>query len=515
MKRPNYDRLSEIVCFAPLGWTPLHVAAHYSQRLFIRTLVETYHAKNDIMDYSGKFPVDLLATEELKEELTEIVQLLSQGRIARIRKNISEFVNPTPSKFIQRSQSILSMLNRSVSHLNLSKSEQTPAKPTITELHHRTSTTRSRDSSMSDEIQSDIDQAKSFSTSEQPCSSLKVAFVDDFENTMTPVNSLENSPEKLPTLEEVSDFSSGTSQASTMRQRSDSGEVISPTKKFKLPNPREFRSHEDINRLPSLKPGPVHYFLVADLRKKACRKLRKESSSSSLSLDKSNMESDLETMWNSRKTSVTNGKKIQGTDDSKVSESEIYTQLLLSTLGRDSEYATNMFRRLQRRDFAYATPEALLEELKSGIETDEERAKKKGHSLKRGSVFKVPHLPHPPKNSTSGGSAMASAASGLMKMGETVKKSFQKQKNDSRKYDSLKIMKKNSVSTLSIRRGKKNVPGSMERHSIAGIEYLTSRMTIGGPIRGGMTLNTPVETLDSRGVSIFRHASNLSDFISR
>lgn len=216
-------------------------------------------------------------------------------------------------------------------------------------------------------------------------------------------------------------------------------------------------------------------------------------------------------MWNSRKTFVTNGKKIQSTDDSKASESEAYTQLLLSTLGRDSEYATNMFRRLQRRDFAYITPEALLEELKSGSETDEERAKKKGHSLKRGSVFKVPHLP---KNPTSGSSAMSSAASGLMKMGETVKKSFQKQKNDSRRYDSLKNMKKNSTSTLSIRRGKKNVPGWMERHSIAGIECLTSRMTIGGPIRGDMTSNTPVETLDSRGVSIFRHPSNLSDFIS-
>ncbi|VDN98330.1 unnamed protein product [Rodentolepis nana] len=58
------------------GWTPLHVAVVYSQRLFIRTLVETYHAKNDIMDYSGKFPVDLLATEELKEELTGALFIL-------------------------------------------------------------------------------------------------------------------------------------------------------------------------------------------------------------------------------------------------------------------------------------------------------------------------------------------------------------------------------------------------------------------------------------------------------
>ncbi|VUZ53964.1 unnamed protein product, partial [Hymenolepis diminuta] len=228
-----------------------------------------------------------------------------------------------------------------------------------------------------------------------------------------------------------------------------------------------------------------------------------ESFTSSKTRTRSLMKSSskwVETMWNPRKTFVTNGKKIQSTDDSKASESEAYTQLLLSTLGRDSEYATNMFRRLQRRDFSYITPEALLEEVKSGSETDEERGKKKGHSLKRGSVFKVPHLPHPSKNSASGGSTMASAASGLMKMGETMKRSFQKQKNDSRKYDSLKVMKKNSTSTLSIRRGKKNVPGSMERHSIGGIEYLTSRMTIGGPIRGGMTLNTPVETLDSQSV---------------
>ncbi|VDO01255.1 unnamed protein product, partial [Rodentolepis nana] len=212
----------------------------------------------------------------------------------------------------------------------------------------------------------------------------------------------------------------------------------------------------------------------------------------------------LETMWNSRKTSLVNGKRTQGADDSKTSESEAYTQLLLSTLGRDREYATNMFRRLQRRDFAYTTPEALLEELNGVSETEEEKTKKKSHSLKRGSVFKVPHLPHPSKNLITGGSAVVNAASGLIKMGETMMKSFQKQKDDS-----VKIVKKNSAATLSIRRGKKNLSGLMERHSIAGIENLGSRMTIGSSIS-----NTPVETLNSRGGWISRQPSYLSDCVS-
>lgn len=215
----------------------------------------------------------------------------------------------------------------------------------------------------------------------------------------------------------------------------------------------------------------------------------------------------VESMWNSQKPFHSNGKKHQNgaSQDSKAAEAEAYNRLLLSTLGRNHDYAINMFRRFQHRNFSYITPEAMLDELNGGCNgNSNQKTKKKTLSLKRGSVFKVPHLPHPPKN-IPGGSAMAN---GLQKMGEAVKKGFHKQKEESRK-----MMKKNSTSTLSIRRGNKSVPGSLERHSIAGLEHLTSRMTLGGPIRGGTTSTTPNGTLDLRVGGISRHPSNVSDFI--
>ncbi|VDM03664.1 unnamed protein product [Schistocephalus solidus] len=41
----------------------MHIAVTFSQRLFIRYLVEVYRARNDVMDYSGHFPLHLLSPE--------------------------------------------------------------------------------------------------------------------------------------------------------------------------------------------------------------------------------------------------------------------------------------------------------------------------------------------------------------------------------------------------------------------------------------------------------------------
>nr|VZI47297.1 unnamed protein product [Spirometra erinaceieuropaei] len=65
------------------GSTPLHIAVAFSQRLFIRCLLEVHHARNDVMDYSGRFPLHLLSPELAPEFQT----LLSSGRLARIRDN--------------------------------------------------------------------------------------------------------------------------------------------------------------------------------------------------------------------------------------------------------------------------------------------------------------------------------------------------------------------------------------------------------------------------------------------
>nr|VZI52923.1 unnamed protein product [Spirometra erinaceieuropaei] len=69
----------------PEGSTPLHIAVAFSQRLFIRCLLEVHHARNDVMDYSGRFPLHLLSPELAPEFQT----LLSSGRLARIRDNLS------------------------------------------------------------------------------------------------------------------------------------------------------------------------------------------------------------------------------------------------------------------------------------------------------------------------------------------------------------------------------------------------------------------------------------------
>ncbi|KAM7533229.1 hypothetical protein Aperf_G00000125043 [Anoplocephala perfoliata] len=175
-----------------------------------------------------------------------------------------------------------------------------------------------------------------------------------------------------------------------------------------------------------------------------------------------------------------------------------YNQLLLSTLGRDHDYAVNIYQRLHRRHFAHVTPESLLEETRGG-DAEEEKAKKKGYSLKRGSVFKVPLLSHSSKNIGSGGASMANAAtSGLMKMGGVVKKGFHKEKKERFKHGSMNTTK-SAASTLNIRRGhkKKSATNAGERHSVAEIEQLASRMsaaaTLGGPIRRG----TPSESSHS------------------
>ncbi|BHF81777.1 hypothetical protein SprV_0802491100 [Sparganum proliferum] len=67
------------------GSTPLHIAVAFSQRLFIRCLLEVYRARNDVMDYSGRFPLHLLSPELAPE----FQALLSSGRLARIRDSLS------------------------------------------------------------------------------------------------------------------------------------------------------------------------------------------------------------------------------------------------------------------------------------------------------------------------------------------------------------------------------------------------------------------------------------------
>ncbi|KAM7542728.1 hypothetical protein Aperf_G00000012027 [Anoplocephala perfoliata] len=107
---------------------------------------------------------------------------------------------------------------------------------------------------------------------------------------------------------------------------------------------------------------------------------------------------------------------------------EAYNQLLFSTLGRNHDYAVNIYRRLHRRNFADVTPKSLPREIRGG-DAEEEKAKKKGYPLKQSSVFKVPLLSHPSKNTTTGGASMANAAaSALIKMGGVVEKRFYKKR---------------------------------------------------------------------------------------
>ncbi|CDS43466.1 Ankyrin [Echinococcus multilocularis] len=81
------------------GSTPLHIAVMYSQRLIARSLVQIYHARPDIMDYTGRFPRDLISTPEMKEDLEE---LLTSGRLAIIRKQLEILKKPQKTSFTSR-----------------------------------------------------------------------------------------------------------------------------------------------------------------------------------------------------------------------------------------------------------------------------------------------------------------------------------------------------------------------------------------------------------------------------
>ncbi|KAH9277549.1 hypothetical protein ECG_09595 [Echinococcus granulosus] len=108
MRRRRIIKLLE-----PLRWgsTPLHIAVMYSQRLLARSLVQIYHARTDIMDYTGRFPRDLISTPEIKEDLEE---LLTSGRLAIIRKQLEILKKPQKTSFTSRK-----------SHLHVGSGEET------------------------------------------------------------------------------------------------------------------------------------------------------------------------------------------------------------------------------------------------------------------------------------------------------------------------------------------------------------------------------------------------------
>ncbi|KAL5103929.1 hypothetical protein TcWFU_005916 [Taenia crassiceps] len=193
---------------------------------------------------------------------------------------------------------------------------------------------------------------------------------------------------------------------------------------------------------------------------------------------------------------------------------DVYTRLLLSTLSHDQEYVNTLVRRLRRASFVY--PFDLLDD--KAYENGPSRHGRRGNSQKRGSVFtvgvgdgerrftvfKVPHLPHPPRNLSAG----ALMTGGLWKrntleVGEKGKRWRREQKA------AQKMMRKNSVSTMSVFGGgeKNGGTSSFERHSFVSIEHLTARMDAVKTMKGGGAVEE-----DGR---ISRHPSNVSDCVTK
>eukprot|EP00108_Taenia_solium_P000889 TsM_000702600 transcript=TsM_000702600 gene=TsM_000702600 len=199
---------------------------------------------------------------------------------------------------------------------------------------------------------------------------------------------------------------------------------------------------------------------------------------------------------------------------SKPIKMDVYTRLLLSTLSHDQEYVNTLFRRLRRASFV--CPFDLLDD--KAHENASSCRGRRGISQKRGSVFiggvgegerrftvfRVPHLPHPPRHLSAG----ALMTAGLWKrntleVGEKGRRWRREQKAVQ------KMMRKNSVSTMSVFNGGEKSGGAnaFERHSFVGIEHLTARMDAVKPMKDSNAVEE-----DGR---ISRHPSNVSDCVTK
>ncbi|VDM31627.1 unnamed protein product [Hydatigera taeniaeformis] len=223
------------------------------------------------------------------------------------------------------------------------------------------------------------------------------------------------------------------------------------------------------------------------------------------------------TSFNSRKPHIQlgNGEEtLNKTSKSRSIKMDVYTRLLLSTLYHDQEYINTLVRRLRYATFVY--PSDLLNDTTCEIVSS--RHGWRSTSQKRGSVFvggsgegerkfavfKVPHLPHPPRN-MSAGTLMAGGLwkRNTLEAGEKGRRWRREQKA------SQKMARKNSVSTLSVFSGREK-SGSMsafERHSFVGIEHLTARMDVATTRKRGAAGEE-----DGR---ISRHPSNVSECVTK